>query len=56
MNRSGTFIVGSIMIFQPFHLGTIDLTKDPGQLEIKSLEINGKDLIALHKIWLHRID
>ena len=43
-------------LFRPLSVGTIDLTRGRATLEIKPLKIVGKELFALHKVWLKRME
>lgn len=43
-------------LFRPLTVGTIDLTRGRATLEIKPLKITGKELFALHKVWLKRVE
>lgn len=42
-------------VFRPVTVGTLDLPAGPAVLEIKPLSIPGRELMALHKIWLRRL-
>ncbi len=43
-------------IFQPHTVGTIELPKGQGVLEIKPIQLAGQELMVLHKIWLKRLN
>ncbi len=42
-------------VFRPRTIGTLELAKGPASLEIKPLSIAGRELMALHKVWLERL-
>lgn len=42
-------------VFRPFVAGRFDLAGGPAVFEMKPLAIKGRELMALHKIWLRRI-
>ncbi len=42
-------------VFRPFVAGALQLGKGPAVFEMKPLAIEGRELMALHKIWLRRI-
>lgn len=43
------------MVFATRSAGKMRLTRGPGTLEIEPVQIVGKELAAIHKIWLRRI-
>jgi arylsulfatase A len=43
-------------VFVPVTAGEIALPKGPAALEIQPLSIAGSELMALHKVWLRRLD
>ena len=42
-------------VFRPRTIGVLELPQGPTTLEIRPLKIVGKELMALHKIWLRRL-
>ncbi|MEK7407866.1 MAG: arylsulfatase [Acidobacteriota bacterium] len=42
-------------VFRPFVAGAFQLAKGPAVFEMKPLAIKGRELMALHKIWVRRI-
>jgi hypothetical protein len=43
------------MVWETRSAGRMRLSKGPGTLEIKPLKIAGRELAAIHKIWLRKI-
>jgi len=43
------------MVLSPFRAGVLELEAGPATLEMKPLVIGGRELMALHKVWLRLI-
>ncbi len=43
------------LVFEPFEAGLLDLERGPATLEMRPVTVRGRELMALHKIWLRRL-